>query len=398
MKKLKNKTFILISVGLSAFLLFILVVFNISIYNNEYTEIKNNINRISNKQNILSPDRESLSNNPIFIDMDIYIISFDRFGKIRNISNYANDGLSNDEIINIVNSHNIKPSDIGNLYTSKYLFSFNHKNELIIINNTRVRNFLISNIIKSIVLFIIIELIILYASYMLTKWLIKPVEESFQKQKQFIYDASHELKTPLAIIMASAETYEDNPKEKKWLNNIKEESNRMNNLVLKLLDLSKTEDLKDNVIYSKVNLSKIINNKAMSFESLMFENKLSLVTEIEKNIEFECDQDKIKELLSILIDNAIKHGYEDSEIKVRLYLEKNNINLEVINRGDAIDSEDRIKIFERFYRVDKARNRSDGRYGLGLAIAKNIVEAHNGNITVECNDGYTTFKVIFKRN
>ena len=198
--------------------------------------------------------------------------------------------------------------------------------------------------------------------------------------------------------MASAETYEDNPKEKKWLNNIKEESNRMNNLVLKLLDLSKTENLKEKVIYSKVNLSKIINNKAMSFESLMFENKLSLVTEIEKNIEFECDQDKIKELLSILIDNAIKHGYEDSEIKVRLYLEKNNINLEVINRGDAIDSEDKIKIFERFYRVDKARNRSDGRYGLGLAIAKNIVEAHNGNITVECNDGYTTFKVIFKRN
>ena len=398
MKKLKNKTFILISSILSAFLLFILLVFNISIYNNEYTEIKNNINRISNKQNILSPDRENLSNNPIFIDMDVYIISFDRFGKIRNISNYANDGLSNDEIINIVNSHNIKPRDIGNLYTSKYLFSFNHQNELIIINNTCVRNFLISNIIKSIVLFIIIELIILYASYMLTKWLIKPVEESFQKQKQFIYDASHELKTPLAIIMASAETYEDNPKEKKWLNNIKEESNRMNNLVLKLLDLSKTEDLKDNVIYSKVNLSKIINNKAMSFESLMFENKLSLVTEIEKNIEFECDQDKIKELLSILIDNAIKHGYEDSEIKVRLYLEKNNINLEVINRGDAIDSEDKIKIFERFYRVDKARNRSDGRYGLGLAIAKNIVEAHNGNITVECNDGYTTFKVIFKRN
>ena len=398
MKKLKNKTFILISSILSAFLLFILVVFNISIYNNEYTEIKNNINRISNKQNILSPDRENLSNNPIFIDMDVYIISFDRFGKIRNISNYANDGLSNNEIINIVNSHNIKSRDIGNLYTSKYLFSFNHQNELIIINNTRVRNFLISNIIKSIVLFIIIELIILYASYMLTKWLIKPVEESFQKQKQFIYDASHELKTPLAIIMASAETYEDNPKEKKWLNNIKEESNRMNNLVLKLLDLSKTEDLKDNVIYSKVNLSKIINNKAMSFESLMFENKLSLVTEIEKNIEFECDQDKIKELLSILIDNAIKHGYEDSEIKVRLYLEKNNINLEVINRGDAIDSEDKIKIFERFYRVDKARNRSDGRYGLGLAIAKNIVEAHNGNITVECNDGYTTFKVIFKRN
>lgn len=398
MNKLKNKTFFLISSILSVFLLFILIVFNVSIYNNEYNDIKDKIERISNKQSILSPDRDNLSNNPILIGMDIYIISFDRFGNVRNISNYSNDGVSNEEIVNIVNSSNINPNKIGNLYTSKYLFSFNHKNELIIINNIKERNYLISNNIKSIILFIIVEILVLYVSYVLTKWLIKPVEESFIKQKQFIYDASHELKTPLSIIMASAETYEENPKEKKWLNNIKEESNRMNKLVLSLLDLSKTDELKENIIYSRINLSKIINNKAMSFESLMYENKLSLELDIEKNIFFECDSDRIKELLSILIDNAIKHGYEDSEIKVRLYLEKNNINLEVINRGDAIDSEDKIKIFERFYRVDKARNRSDGRYGLGLAIAKNIVEAHNGNITVECNDGYTTFKVIFKRN
>ena len=96
----------------------------------------------------------------------------------------------------------------------------------------------------------------------------------FEKQKQFIYDASHELKTPLAIIMASAETYEENPKETKWLNNIKEESARMNKLVLNLLDLSKTENLKADIVYSKVNLSKIINNKALSFESLMFEKKI----------------------------------------------------------------------------------------------------------------------------
>ncbi len=398
MKKLKNKTFILISSILSIFLLFILIVYNVSIYNNEYNEIKSRIEKITSKQNILSPDRENMSNNPILIGMDIYIISFDRFGKVRNIINYANDGLSDSEIVNIVNTHKIKPDSIGGLYTSKYLFSFNHQNELIIINNVRVRNFLISNILKSIVLFIIIELIILYISYMLTKWLIKPVEESFEKQKQFIYDASHELKTPLAIIMASAETYEENPKEKKWLNNIKEESVRMNKLVLNLLDLSKTENLKSDIVYSKVNLSKIINNKALSFESLMFENKLSLSLEIEKNIEFECDLDKIKELLSILIDNAIKHGYEDSEVKVRLYSEKNNINLEVVNRGDEIKPEDRAKIFERFYRVDKARNRNDGRYGLGLAIAKNIALAHRGNITVDCKDGYTTFKVIFKQN
>lgn len=397
MKKLKIKTFILLSVILSVFLIFVLFIFNISTYNNEYNDVLKKIQIISNKHNLLSPDRENLSNNPILIDMDIYIISFDRIGNVRNIINYSNDGLSDTEIINIVNN-NLKIGKIGNLYIDKYLFSFNNQNELIIMNNTNVRNFLISNIIRSIIVFIIIEFIIIYMAYILTKWLTKPVEESFVKQKQFIYDASHELKTPLAIIMASAETYESNPKEKKWLNNIKEESSRMNKLVINLLELSKTEDLNEKVIYSRNNISKIIEKKALSFESLIYENELTLITEIESNIELNCDSEKIKELLSILLDNAIKHGYKKSNITVKLYKEKNTIILEVINRGDSIAIEDRKKIFERFYRVDESRNRSEGRYGLGLSIAKNIVLNHNGSIMVDCKNGYTIFKIIFKQN
>lgn len=398
MKKLKKKTCILLATILSLFLVFILIAYNISIYNNEYNKIMNTIEKISSKQNILSPDRDNISNKPILIDMDVYIISFDRFGNVKNIVNYTNDGLSNEEIMSIVNNNNIKIGNIGNLYTNKYISAFNHQNELIIINNYRERNYLISNIIKSIIAFIILELISIYIAYKLAKWLIKPAEKSFQAQRQFICDASHELKTPLAIILASIETYEQNPKEKKWLNNIKEESIRMNKLVLNLLDLSKTEDLKENVIYNKINISKLINNKAMTFESLMFENKLTLQTKIENNIELICDQDRIKELISILLDNAIKHSYDNSKIVVKLYKQKNDINLEVINRGDPIPLEDKNKIFERFYRVDKSRNRNEGRYGLGLAIAKNIIENHNGKITVDCKNGYTTFKVIFKQN
>ena len=123
----------------------------------------------------------------------------------------------------------------------------------------------------------------------------------------------------------------------------------------------------------------------------------NVINNIEDNIMFNCNSDKIRELLGILLDNAIKHSLEESKITVNLYSEKNNIILEVKNRGESIPKEDQGKIFDRFYRVDESRNRNDNRYGLGLAIAKNIVTSHNGKISVNCKNGYTTFKVIFKQ-
>ena len=231
---------------------------------------------------------------------------------------------------------------------------------------------------------------------MLTRWLVRPVEEAFNKQRQFVFDASHELKTPLAVIIASAEMLEKNPKEKKWLSNIKSETDRMNKLVINLLDLAKTESLPSKLKYSTVNLSKETERSILTFEGLVFEKGLEIDYDIEDNIEFSCDLDKIKELLSILLDNAIKHSYDNAKIRVNLFKEKENIILEVINNGDDIPKDKQNKIFERFYRVDEARNRNENRYGLGLAIAKNIVDIHQGKISVTSSNNYTTFKVIFK--
>ena len=112
---------------------------------------------------------------------------------------------------------------------------------------------------------------------------------------------------------------------------------------------------------------------------------------------FNCNEDRIKELLSILMDNAIKHSLPNSQITVKLSKEKNNIYLSVKNKGKEIPVSEREKIFERFYRLDKSRNRDDNRYGIGLSIAKNIVINHNGTISVNCKDGYTTFIVNFKQ-
>ena len=145
------------------------------------------------------------------------------------------------------------------------------------------------------------------------------------------------------------------------------------------------------------NLSKIVEKRALVVESLAFENSVSINTQIENDILLNCSKTEIDEVVSILIDNAIKHSYKKSIIKVNLYKDKNNIVLDIINNGKDIPIDEYDKIFERFYRSDKSRNRDSNRYGLGLAIAKNIINNHEGQIKAFSKDNFTTFRVTFKQ-
>ena len=404
MKKLKFKTFIILLIILTLFIISLLVIFNYQLYQRELNDVKKDLKEIETIHNnyyIVNDDVIIDGNNmkPMFINANVYVISFDSIHNITNITSYTDNGLSNAEIIklatNFLNTN--KKSDIGNLYTSRYAYYLTNKNNLIIMDNYIINNKLGDYFRMSLLIFISLEILIIYVSNILTKWLTKPVIESFSKQKQFVVDASHELKTPLAIITASAESLELEPTEKKWLDNIKSESERMNKLVTDLLDLAKSENMEIKEKYNINNLSKIIEKTSLTFESLIYENKLEIEDNIDKDIMFSCNPDKIRELLGILLDNAIKHSTKNSKITVNLYKDKNNIILEIKNKGKEITKEDQEKIFDRFYRVDESRNRSDNRYGLGLSIAKNIVISHNGKISVNCKNGYTTFKVIFKQ-
>jgi len=180
--------------------------------------------------------------------------------------------------------------------------------------------------------------------------------------------------------------------ENKWINYIQKEIESMNKLVNDLLLLAKMED-KAGKDYTKFNLSNEVRFIASSFESMAYEKNVKLDTKIQDNIEFNGDKEDIKHILSILIDNAIKHTFENKGITVELSKERSNIKFEVKNEGEEIPKEEREKIFERFYRVDKSRNRSEKRYGLGLAIAKQTVEKYNGTIEVSCKDNITSFIV-----
>ena len=392
MNNLGQKIFHLLIIILTTFLSSIFIAFNLSIYNKEYNDLKE-------KFMIINSTIQKNSYNPIFMENEVYVVIFNRTGNIDKIINYSSNDLTDSEIKELVinNVNKINSKKIESLYTSDYVFMETKEGNLIMVNNTSTKSYLLKELFKSILVFITLETIQVIISLNITKRIVKPVNEAFIRQKQFIYDASHELKTPIAIISASAEMLEKNPKEKKWLDNIKTENNRMNKLVISLLDLSKSENIKENEVYTSVNLSKVIKNKALTFESLIYENSLELDVDVANDIMFNCNEDRIKELLSILMDNAIKHSFPNSQITVKLSKEKNNIYLSVKNKGKEIPVSEREKIFERFYRLDKSRNRDDNRYGIGLSIAKNIVINHNGTISVNCKDGYTTFMVNFKQ-
>lgn len=414
MKKLRNKVFFTIFIILTCFLVSILSIFNYQDYSRERLNIKNNLDRLHNninkdmKNNTLDSNDQAREfeeqkrdfSKRIFMDLTVYTVLLDDDNNILEVFSHNEDEINDNKITkiatNILNSKDLKEIGIGNLYFANYSYSFQEHNFLTIIDNSQTKKKLLSLLKFSFFIFVVLEIIIIYLSRLVTSWIIKPVEMSFNKQRQFIEDASHELKTPLAVVMANADALENDRNESKWLNNIKNEIERMNKLVSDLLDLAKLEEGANKDIYSVTNLSKIIEMQVLTFESLAFEHNLSLEYDIEREIKFNCDSNQIKQLVSILIDNAIKHSYNNEAIKVELYKEKNDVILTVTNKGDEIPKSEYDKIFERFYRMDKARNRKENRYGLGLAIAKNIVINHNGKISVNSNNENTTFKVVFR--
>ena len=166
----------------------------------------------------------------------------------------------------------------------------------------------------------------------------------------------------------------------------------MNKLVNDLLVLARMENT-NTELNQKFDLSKEVQMAVSSFESMIYEKKIELETNISEGIEFNGDKEDIKHIISIILDNAIKHTEENGKIIVNTLKEKSDIKIEIKNQGEPIPEEEREKIFERFYRVDKARNRNEKRYGLGLSIAKGIVEKYNGNIYATSKDGFTSFIV-----
>lgn len=234
-------------------------------------------------------------------------------------------------------------------------------------------------------------------SMLLAAWMVKPVDKAWKQQRQFVADASHELKTPLTVIIANAEMLQSpdyDPESKaRFSGSILTMSRQMRELVERLLDLARADNEQSKMVHVSLNFSNLVEKALLPFEPLYFEKGLSLSSRIQSGITVSGSEQHLGQLMDILLDNAQKYASPQGQITVRLEkVNKHLSRLTVANPGQAISSEDLKNIFKRFYRVDKARNR-DGSFGLGLPIAEGIVQAHHGRIWAESKNGTITFFV-----
>ena len=255
-------------------------------------------------------------------------------------------------------------------------------------------------LVKSLVAIGLISLIgLLFISIYLTNKSIIPIKEAFEKQKQFIADASHELKTPLAIIKTNTSLVLSHPEDTiknqtKWINYINSQADRMSELISEMLSLAKMDVAENKLTLVPINMSKIIESMILMFDAVIYENNINLETNISKDLHINGDKESLKKLFSIIMDNAIKYTDKNGSITVSLFSDKNKVKMIIRNTGEGIAPEDLERVFERFYRVDKSRDRETGGYGLGLSIASSIVKEHKGKIYARSKVGsFTSFIV-----
>ncbi len=230
-------------------------------------------------------------------------------------------------------------------------------------------------------------------TFCLSGFVTLPAKEALEREKRFVSDAGHELKTPLGAISINAQALELNGSDSVYIRNILSEAGRMNRLIESLLTLSRLEEgtLREKKAFL---LSEIVQEIILTYESTVFEKGRTLSSSIQEGVMLYGDEDEIRQLMAILLDNAIKNSDEGGKIELCCSESEGHKKITVSNSGQGIRSEDIGHIFERFYTTDRSRNK--GSFGLGLAIAKEIVERHDGDITVSSiPDKETVFTVTF---
>lgn len=245
-------------------------------------------------------------------------------------------------------------------------------------------------------------LIFLCISSMLARWATGPVDKAWEQQRQFIADASHELKTPLTVIMTNAELMQDPDYEESsrtvFSSNILVMSKQMRSLVEQMLNLARADSIPQDMAFSSVNFSQIVSDAVLPFEPIFFEKGLTLHSDIADHIMINGDPSQLRQVLDILLDNAVKYSREKGTTWVTLRLwGKGRCLLTVADEGRQIPEKDLHRLFKRFYRADEARSRT-GSFGLGLSIAESIVTGHKGKIWAESNNNINAFYVEFEKS
>ncbi len=248
---------------------------------------------------------------------------------------------------------------------------------------------------KSIMIIIIGIVIVFVIIFIMSKKILSPIIKNIEKQKQFVTNAGHELKTPIAIIMANADVLEMTSKENNELvQSIKKQTKRLDTLTKSLLNLANVEERKIEINYTEISLTEMIQEEISQFKALA-QNK-EIIYDSGQDIRMKADSNSIKQLITILLDNAIKYTPDNGKIVIKVEKQKENIKMQFSNDCENIASIDTDKIFDRFYREDKSRSKTIEGFGIGLSVAKGIVELHDGKITAEIDkENRICFTILF---
>ena len=393
-ERLKKKISLIILFAISIPVLFIIIIYNFSYYDNAIRTNTQFIDRFFGEPKSGRHNQNNIGDDGVIIDnmSGVYEVSI-LDGKVIQASSDVTEEL--EEYALKISNKDSDSGIIGNyIYKKRNREMKSNGITVVLIESANEINKIKFVIISSILVSGIGVFLIFVLSNRIAKIIVKPVEDTFNKQKDFISDASHELKTPLAVIQANADVLEGEIGKNKWLSYIQNEIDNMGKLISELLLLTKIENVDKLRKAEKFNMSDYVELIVSSFESMAFERNVKIESNIEKDIITEnFSKNDITHILSTLIDNGIKHTEEKKKVIVELLKSKDKIIINVKNKGEEIPLLERDKIFDRFYRIDKSRNRNEKRYGLGLAIAKATVLKNNGTIQVDYKDGYTIFKV-----
>lgn len=247
-------------------------------------------------------------------------------------------------------------------------------------------------------------LALLLIANFLSERALKPVEHAWEEQRRFVADASHELKTPLAVIIANTQILANDPaipaESKRWVESTADEAGHMKSLVTDLLELARADESATDGLtgarqHEDIDFSELVDSATLEFDAIAFERGCEIESSIEEGIHVQGDREWLERVTKILIDNGCKYAAAGTQVEVKLRRAGQHAQLDVTNFGQPIDAENLPHVFERFYRTDKARARTTGGFGLGLAIAKSTVEAHGGKISVTSSEAAgTTFTVV----
>lgn len=401
LKKLKIRLILhnMLILALAFALLF--VAFSVFVYIREETKITNDLKdkMEASKISFSHPESEEMETGD-----KIYNISFSVLVDANgNIVNTTNTDLDEESIKNATQFALSSDSERGNYNDLEISFLRKAENGGFIVSflsREHLQERLKENISHG-ALAMFISLIVFWAiSIRFATTALAPVEKAWEQQKQFLADASHDLKTPLTVILAnnniiSAHRDETVESQMKWIESTSEEAGRMSDLVNKMLELAKSEATKDELKIGEHDLSELVENAILQFEVVAFEKNISIEAGIQPNMIVRTHPQTFSKVLEILFDNAIKYSDENGKISIALYQSGKKIYFTINNSGEIIPPDELSHIFERFYRTNKERK--VGGHGLGLSIAKKKCDMLGCKLTVESNeDDGTTFTITLK--